>query len=509
MNPPIFIFGVPRSGTTLLRTVLDSHPEIAAGPEAPWLAHQAPVNIRTMCEVLCDGQFSVCTDFGLSRAQVQRRIRELIDGLLGDFAHNHGKPRWAHKTPDDALCLDFFTQLFPEAKFIHLVRHPLDVAMSTTKIAPWRRGISQWGEQNLRLDHDYPVPNTLFNAVLRSRWWNHRIYQALHDRDYRQVSYESFVTQPQETFAELCHFLDIPFYGECLEYGKFAHSLPACEWGSTDVRQHGRVTAINVGRWQRELDQHQAEVLLSLAGRQPLVDGTANSCRLASVAEIESPRFKLFIQGINGLAEVFALRTHTNCSKIWEYPWLWFHGLADVGWEHSRVVDLGSGLSPMPWLFALLGAQVTLIERDAQWLPVWEQLRRRLNVVMDWQIVADEKLPLADRAIDVVTSFNASKHQLNQPKAVNEIVRILKPGGRLAMSFAIANPARDMELPTGPGQALQLTEFEEMIWRHPAFANPALPAWNLEDVPSVIQWHLQSGSHQRCGFGAALLRKSP
>jgi SAM-dependent methyltransferase len=227
------------------------------------------------------------------------------------------------------------------------------------------------------------------------------------------------------------------------------------------------------------------------------------------VAEIQSPRFTLFMEGLNGLAKSFSLREHTNWSKVWEYPWLWFHGLADAVREQNRVVDIGSELSPMPWLMALCGARVTLVERDPQWLPVWEQLRRRLNVEVDWRIVTTEQLPFPDGSANAVTSFSVVEHQTDKRRAVDEIARILKPGGCLAVSFDIAEPSRGMEFPAWNGQALTLDGFEELIWRHPSFASASSPAWNLDDAPSLLQWHVRSAPHHRYVFGAALLRKQP
>src|SRR5262249_18801258 len=103
---PIVIFGVPRSGTTLLRTVLNAHPHIAAGPEAPWLGH-GPASVMAFHRQLTEGEFSFTRNFGVPAGRVLQRTRELIDGLLTDFAKSQGKRRWAHKTPDDCLFVEF------------------------------------------------------------------------------------------------------------------------------------------------------------------------------------------------------------------------------------------------------------------------------------------------------------------------------------------------------------------------------------------------------------------
>src|SRR5207248_2827131 len=79
-----------------------------------------------------------------------------------------------------------------------------------------------------------------------------------------------------------------------------------------------------------------------------------------------------------------------------EYPWLWFNGLAAINWSGARLVDIGSEISPIPWFLALKGARVTLIETSREWIPIWENLRAKLHVDVDWHIVDSEKLPVPD-----------------------------------------------------------------------------------------------------------------
>ncbi|GAK56584.1 methyltransferase type 11 [Candidatus Vecturithrix granuli] len=229
---------------------------------------------------------------------------------------------------------------------------------------------------------------------------------------------------------------------------------------------------------------------------------------LVSVAEVKSEKFVRFMQQLNALAAQFSLRTFTNWSKVWEYPWLWFHGLSSLDWPNMRVLDFGSELSPMPWFFASLGAQVTLVETDAQWIPTWEKIKQETGLTVDWRIVTDEILPFADDAFDVVTSFSVIEHQSDKVRAVNEVARVLNPGGTLAISFDICEPDMGMTFPEWNGKALTMKEFEEWIWNHPAFDNDGQqPHWNIEDCAEFIQWHLQSAPHHNYVVGAAILTK--
>src|SRR4051812_6206024 len=83
------------------------------------------------------------------------------------------------------------------------------------------------------------------------------------------------------------------------------------------------------------------------------------SPRLASVTELESTPFRTFMAECNAFAGEHGLRQFTDWSKVWEYPWLYQHGLASINWSSSHLVDFGSEISPLPWMLASRGAHVT------------------------------------------------------------------------------------------------------------------------------------------------------
>ncbi len=229
--------------------------------------------------------------------------------------------------------------------------------------------------------------------------------------------------------------------------------------------------------------------------------------RLGSVAELESPSFRAFMAQCNAFAARHGLRQFTDWTKVWEYPWIHEHGLGSMSWRGQRLVDFGSEISPMPWLLAAQGAEVTLIETDPQWQPVWEKLRADLGVKVDWRFVTSEVLPLPDGCADAVTSFSVIEHQPDKARAIAEIARVLKPGAPFFISFDICEPGQGMTFPEWNGRALTLAEFEREIWRHPAFGNVGAVSWNLADIPAYRAWHLQSAPHHNYVTGAAVLVK--
>ncbi len=231
---------------------------------------------------------------------------------------------------------------------------------------------------------------------------------------------------------------------------------------------------------------------------------------LANLPQMFSPEWIDFIDELNAFAAPLGLRQFTNWSKLWEYPWLWHHGLREIDWRGKRVLDLGTEQSPFPWWLATKGAHVTLIETGRNWIEQWEAVRTTLGgVKVDWQIVDSCKLPFPDNTFDVVTSFSVIEHQDDKVLAAAEVGRVLKTGGVFGISFDICEPTLGMTFPEWNGRALTMDEFETAIWNQPAFGHRAPPEWNLEDIPPFLRWHRQTAVHHNYVTAAALLRKQP
>ena len=126
--------------------------------------------------------------------------------------------------------------------------------------------------------------------------------------------------------------------------------------------------------------------------------------RLASVEELVQPAFEEFLLHMNAFAAEHGLRVMTNWSKAWEYPWIWLNGLRWLS-PGQTLVDLGSELSPVPWFLATRGIKCVLIEADRQFEALWEALRIKLGVDVQWRFVDSEVLPLPEASADAVTSF--------------------------------------------------------------------------------------------------------
>ena len=145
--PAPFVVGVGRSGTTLLRLMLDSHPQLAIPPETGFVPDviracgrrgaRAPQVMALLREQRSWG------DFDLDEGELERRMAAAprldaataLRALYGLYAEDQDKPRWGDKTPAYVKRMPMIERALPEARFIHVIRDGRDVALSRAKRA--------------------------------------------------------------------------------------------------------------------------------------------------------------------------------------------------------------------------------------------------------------------------------------------------------------------------------------------------------------------------------------
>ena len=230
---------------------------------------------------------------------------------------------------------------------------------------------------------------------------------------------------------------------------------------------------------------------------------------LASVSELESGSFRSFMAWLNAFAQVHGLRVHTSWSKVWEYPWVW-RRISDLPLPGLKVLDIGSELSPFPWFLASLGASVWMVEKDLTFAGVWERVKAEGQFQVEWKEVDSTTLPFPDQYFDLVLSFSVLEHIPEKERAVDEAVRVLKPDGRLALTFDICELGQGMSYPAWGGEPLNMQEFDSWIWNHPRL-DPMEPSasWNTADLADFVKWNLRAAPHHNYAVGGAVFKKSP
>lgn len=211
-QPPMpVIVGVPRSGTTLTRFVLDSHPLFTIPPETHFLPELArlPLGQQTPQRV-----FSIITgadswpDFhlpadGLMNALVSLRpftTTEAVRTFFRVYAARFGKERWGEKTPSYGSHMDAIERLLPESRFIHVIRNGLDVAVSVRPL--WFSP----GHTIREIARDWRDRLETIRRLGRGR------------AHYLEIRYETLVTDLPTVARELCQFLDVPFSEDMCRY---------------------------------------------------------------------------------------------------------------------------------------------------------------------------------------------------------------------------------------------------------------------------------------------------
>ena len=262
---PVFILGVPRSGTTLLRTLLDCHPNIACGPEAPWLAgsYGGAVSFKQMLKTLTEDQHGPVANFsGVKRADVARALGMAVNEIFMHYAASKGKERWVEKTPNHAMDIDLLHELFPDALYLHILRDGRDVACSTYN------GRKNWG---MIPDVDGPIEITRMNSLERWGRWEALIEAArtAHGLPMHTFRYEDLIRDPGGVLSQVLAFMGEEYVDGITDYRTSEHDFPAWEAGSTDGRSKHGLTAASLGRWESEFPAQELATMSDLT-RQTL-----------------------------------------------------------------------------------------------------------------------------------------------------------------------------------------------------------------------------------------------
>lgn len=208
---PLFIVGVDRSGTTLLRVLLDRHPDLAIPPESHFIPAMWDRRRKYGRNDRVDdidrflGDLANDKYFGLWSIPIDTVRRELanlpqpdfrlaMDAVFRAYAHTSGKRYWGDKTPDYVKYLPLLGQLFPTARFIHIIRDGRDVALSMIELQRRHRRAATVG----------------FIWARRIRL-GRKEGQRLGSERYMEVRYEDLVRNPRAELIRTCRFLQLPY----------------------------------------------------------------------------------------------------------------------------------------------------------------------------------------------------------------------------------------------------------------------------------------------------------
>lgn len=262
-NPPVFILGVQRSGTTLLRLILNSHSHIAIPEEAAFLRpiikkkyiyNEIPVkDLKRICNYLENSPHYALWNYDSSKflnwlkKQSSISLKEFINNLYMSYAESEGKVRWGDKTPSLFRKLRLLYKLFPSAKFIHIVRDGRDVFDS-------RR----------RMD------STKDNAAVMAIEWCYKIYkierflELLPPSNKYTLRYEDLLINPEETLKNLCGFMQVEYEPQMRDFYRKSKYYVGSHHSKLIFKP---ITSENLQKWKNNLSGKEIKILSLLAKR--------------------------------------------------------------------------------------------------------------------------------------------------------------------------------------------------------------------------------------------------
>lgn len=254
---PFFVVGSARSGTTLLRMILNAHQDIAVPPESRFIVE------------LWEGRREVDADGLLERLAVHKRFTEwklpieavraelgrsgtvpypeVMGAAFAAYARSRSKARWGDKTPRYVTNIDLLVSLWPDARIVHLVRDGRDVALSYADVSFGPKNVVEaaelWAER--------------VRAGMRSG-------RSLDEASYLEMRYEDLVDDPVPRLETLCDFLGLPFEQGMLDYTKRSYDLVLDR--AKQYNPHLMESPRRTRSWQQSMTDDQVELFEAVAG---------------------------------------------------------------------------------------------------------------------------------------------------------------------------------------------------------------------------------------------------
>ena len=253
----IIVMGAPRSGTTLLRRILDAHPDIACPGETNiFTACARFLRTEEIAEGVDVGVLSGLQFAGFDEDVVLERLRELAFGFHREYAKRQGKPRWASKTAFDVFHWELIEKLCGRhAYFVCLQRHGLDVACSVKELCD-ANGV--YLEELHEYVKRHPRPLEAFCHAWVDISLATRDFVARHPENAILIKYEDLTSAPEDTTKAIADFIGVEWSSEWISG---AMGMPKSV-GLGDWKTYAKKTidTDSVGRW-RQMSEHTVSMM--------------------------------------------------------------------------------------------------------------------------------------------------------------------------------------------------------------------------------------------------------
>lgn len=247
-----FLISPPRSGSTLLQRILGAHPDIHTLPE-PWIMLNACHGLRD-AGIEADYEPALAAravggfldEIGGGAETYYRAVRAMTDQLYAAALHASGARIFLDKTPRYFHIVPELRAIYPGARYIFLLRHPLAVAASA--LDTWFDGDVEAFRQNKNAVDCVIGPQRIMEAV-----------DELGDAAVC-IRYEDLIAQPETEIRNLCRRLGISFTPSMLDYG--ATPIAPSEFGDQEnIARHTRPVGDYGERWRASYDDPERAAL--------------------------------------------------------------------------------------------------------------------------------------------------------------------------------------------------------------------------------------------------------
>lgn len=248
MNAPIFIGGCGRSGTTLLRVILNSHSRIYCGSEL----RLTPAFCQLYQEIANHPNIG---SYGWDLSNLKLLFSNLYLSFFQRIDLNEGVCRVAEKTPGNVKHFEILNQIFPQSPLIHIIRDGRDV-------------IASYLSQNwVDLQTMKPMDLTQDPALAAEQWLTaitlHEQYLQLKLPNYFVIRYEELLDKPEDRIRELLNFCQEDYEEDVLNFHRKKHNLDV-DASATQVSKPLYKTSI--GKWKSKLSSEQLSIIAPIIG---------------------------------------------------------------------------------------------------------------------------------------------------------------------------------------------------------------------------------------------------
>jgi hypothetical protein len=243
----IFIISQPRSGSTLLQRVLAGSPDVQTSAETWLMLHPIYGEKREGIETEYNASWAreaveeFLDNYTDGREVYIDAIRAWAEVIYSNALKQHNKSYFLDKTPRYFFIIRELYELFPDAKFIFLIRNPMAVLAS---------------ELNTYIKGDWPLLGLFSPDLVAAPQW---ILDGIDLLGVNAITirYEAFVSNPEKNISALCQKLGIKFHQEMLDYSKTARPVGKYN-DSTGIDQHSSANTASIEKWKMMVDDDQS-----------------------------------------------------------------------------------------------------------------------------------------------------------------------------------------------------------------------------------------------------------